>query len=88
MRDKFGIKVLRGLGGTWQAHRNGMSSYSYTGEMDGHSYRIYACSHLAAQFDGDDDSSVVLWHMERDGKAWGVPTSDPTPQLTGEYRNE
>lgn len=62
-----------------------MSSYTYTGEWNHHTYRIYACSHNAARFDGDDDTFIVLWHIERDGKAWGCPTSNPIPQLSGEY---
>lgn len=75
--SKVSIRGFRKLGGTWEAHRNGMSSWSYTGDFQGHSYEVRAYAHIDPRFDGDDDSFTVLWHTYRDGKPWGVPTTNP-----------
>lgn len=75
------VRALRKLGGTWEAHRNGMGSWYYTGSLNGHAYEIRAYAHLSPRFDGDDENFDVLWHTTRDGKAWGYATRYPVEQL-------
>lgn len=77
------IRELRKLGGTWEAHRNGMGSWFYTGTLNGHAYEIRAYAHHSPRFEGDDESFTVLWHTTRDGKPWGYATHYPVDQLQG-----
>lgn len=77
MMNRVSIRTLRALGGTWVAHRNGMGSFYYTGELNGHTYEVRAYSHFSPRFDGDDDSFIVLWHITRDGEPFGFATAYP-----------
>jgi len=79
--SRVGVRAFRKLGGTWEAHRNGMGSWYYTGTLDGHSYDVRAYAHFAPRFDGDDDGFEVLWHTTRDGKPWGYATRYPVEQI-------
>ena len=75
---KVSIANLRKLGGRWSAHREGFSSYSYEGLVDGHLIKVYSRAHLAPQYDGDDDSFEVRWHVLVDGKEyWCIGSFDP-----------
>lgn len=75
------LRAFRKLGGTWTAHRTGMGSWYYTGELDGHTYEVRGFAHLAPRFDGDDDSFELLWHTTRDGQPWGFATRYPVEQI-------
>lgn len=70
------IRKLRELGGVWTAERRGWG-WRYHGVLDGVHYDLDSCAHLAPRFDGDDDSFVVLWHIEANGKAVMFPSREP-----------
>lgn len=79
--SRVGVRAFRKLGGTWEAHRNGMGSWYYTGTLDGHAYEVRAYAHIAPRFDGDDEGFDVLWHTKRDGQSWGYATRYPVEQI-------
>lgn len=79
--SRVGVRAFRKLGGTWEAHRNGMGSWYYTGNLNGHAYEVRAYAHFAPRFDGDDEGFDVLWHTTRDGKPWGYATRYPVEQI-------
>lgn len=83
LATKVGIGAFRKLGGRWEAHRNGMGTFYYTGELGGHTYEVMSYAHYAPRWDGDDGDGAftVLWHTTRDGKPWGYATLYPVEQI-------
>ena len=76
------IKRLRALGGTWVAERTGsFGNWRYSGSYGGAAWDVRSYAHLAPRYDGDDETFVVRWHIERNGVPWGYPTSDPVTAI-------
>jgi len=75
------IKELRELGGEWKAERQNFGTYVYEGSWNGSKYEIRSYAHLAPQYEGDDETFSVYWHITKDGESFGYPTKDPVAFL-------
>lgn len=78
------IRAFRKLGGVWEARRNGMGRFYYTGNVKGHHYEVLV-------YDTEDDRFPKVWYIKRDGKPLGYVTQSPVEQIklalmTPEYK--